>query len=275
MHCVCAPGFDGELCEVDKTPCGPDAFCFHGGTCVERIVNEEILHHCDCSTASTDTTDYAGRFCQFEATSYCTKTAGLNGHLFCVNGGECREDNPHKGCICDSQYAGFSCEFVKEEFVQQEEGQTNVTAPVDEPTVIACDLVCKNEGVCRHGVKNSAYVGDLQLHSSHLQPTEDLMHCVCPDGFAGLYCEEEVDVCGENEHMCLHGSKCILNSDGEYACDCQQADADHSETGYFAGDSCEHPVNDICTDEKPGPSQPLLFCVNGGKCLDHVELTDP
>ena len=111
MYCHCPDGFDGPNCEIEKAPCG-DNHCFNGGTCIERSVDGTVLHHCDCSkTNNSGEKSFAGRFCQYEATSYCTKTSGLQGHLFCVNRGSCKTD-PYDGCSCLDGFTGFSCEYV-------------------------------------------------------------------------------------------------------------------------------------------------------------------
>lgn len=280
QHCDCPDGFDGDLCQVQRTSCGSN-FCFHGGRCVERTVDGQPLFHCDCSAASTEEADYAGRFCQFKATSYCNKVPGMNGRLFCTNGGTCQEDI-QKGCICPDPFVGFSCEFVRSDFEQaagnNEGGGLNTPTnnpPVDPASAQKCDLSCKNDGVCRFGPKQgvdapSSNSGEL-LHDNY-------MHCVCPQGFAGLYCEQDVEICGNGEHLCLNGGKCVKYGD-EDACDCSSAMGGDSQaeenTSFFVGNKCQHPVNDLCSTDFPRPGQPLLFCVNGGQCLAYVASGQP
>jgi hypothetical protein len=285
MHCSCPDGYHGDNCDLEREPCGDNYYCFHGGQCVEREVDNYVVHHCDCMLASTKEADYAGRFCQFKATAYCTKTPGLNGLLFCTNEGTCQEES-HMGCKCPKPFGGHSCEFVTSEFGNHTDSNTNGDGDgndkpesplfVDPAYVQKCDLNCKNEGVCRNGVKDLGLSGDLSVHAPHLGGENHInyMHCVCSNKFTGLSCEEEVDVCSGGEHMCFHGSKCVKDED-DHSCDCSSADSDHSETGLFAGDSCEHPINDVCTVTRPGPGQPLLFCVNGGTCKSYVALGHP
>jgi hypothetical protein len=272
MYCKCHGGYDGKLCEVAKIPCGED-HCFHGGTCIVREVDGEQVHHCDCATADTDSESYAGRLCQYKAEEYCTKDEGLNGQLFCVNGGECNEDDPYQGCQCGAGFAGFSCEFVMSDFdagtnetvAEVEEGRTIVDY---DATVEVCDLACE-KGTCRNGKKELGYLSDIATVTSHLNEThsENFQHCVCPEGYVGLLCEHKITLCPESEHLCLHGSSCTTNGD-ERSCDCSSTDSDLADV--FAGSHCEHPATDVCTIGQPGPSKPLSFCVNFGTCMKNV-----
>jgi EGF-like domain len=96
-YCICPEGFYGHNCEVQGKKCG-NAHCFNGGSCVEMSKNNatttvvESTGYCDCTTAGDEKKSFAGRFCQSEATSYCSKFVDHNGKPFCVNGGTCRSD---------------------------------------------------------------------------------------------------------------------------------------------------------------------------------------
>mmetsp|Transcript_6323 Transcript_6323/g.9736 ORF Transcript_6323/g.9736 Transcript_6323/m.9736 type:complete len:119 (-) Transcript_6323:558-914(-) len=65
---------------------------------------------------------------------------------------------------------------------------------------------------------------------AHLNQTygdDQFVYCACTSGWIGLTCENKVEVCGNNEHFCLHGSKCISDvgtGDRGYSCDCSQVD---------------------------------------------------
>jgi hypothetical protein len=274
MYCKCHDGFDGKHCEISRIACGDD-HCFNGGTCLERVVDGNSVHHCDCATAATGVDSFAGRLCQYKAEEYCTKDEGFNGQLFCVNGGECNEDDPYQGCDCDSGFAGFSCEFVMSDF----DAGTNDTDTVDEAergitivdyeaSVDVCDLECK-EGTCRNGKKELGYLSDIAATTAHLNQTatEEFQHCVCPNGYVGLLCEHKVALCPEGEHLCLHGALCTTNGD-DASCDCSTTDSDLAPV--FAGDHCEHPATQVCTIGEPGPAKPLSFCVNFGTCMKNV-----
>lgn len=275
QYCSCPYDYDGEFCEIYREPCGEN-YCYNGGKCEEREIEGEVVHLCDCKPAATSDADYAGRFCQFKATSYCTKNAGANENLFCVNNGRCK-DIPTSGCDCDEPFIGFSCEFIREGATTSNTTDPSPdTMPADPEESTDCDIGCKNGGVCRHGKKELGILGKVSGNAPYLNQThtEDFKHCVCPDGFTGLYCEDRAELCGEGEHICLHGSSCVKYGDEDY-CNCADASSEKSRTGLFSGQSCEHPVNDVCTVEYPGPGQPLLFCVNGGSCKKFVDVGQP
>lgn len=94
QKCVCPPGYGGTYCEVKRSECGSH-HCYNGGTCIPREDPSQpsvTKYHCDCTTAHDADKSYAGRFCQFESSSFCSKNEDQNGHLFCTNGGTCREN---------------------------------------------------------------------------------------------------------------------------------------------------------------------------------------
>lgn len=283
MYCSCPDGFDGPYCEIKKDSCGQN-HCFHGGRCIERSVDGEVLHHCDCTEANKlGDTSYAGRFCQYEATSYCTKSSGLQGHLFCVNNGTCKSD-PYDGCSCQKGFTGFSCEYVTsahviggpddgppddedddDDYARQfggdiDDGKTVVDIAEGETP---CTLACDNGGTCRNGLKDLGQLEDLQS-SSFANRDQGLQHCICPKGFAGTSCEIKVETCSSGHHMCFHGGKCVQFSNKE-ECDC---------VGEFSGHHCEHASTEICTEGERSPGAPLSFCVNGADCVRKVTASE-
>ena len=286
--------------------CG-ESFCLNGGSCISHVVNGVTQYDCDCTSSYTDAASYAGSMCQYPATAYCTKSAGgLNGNLFCVNHGQCKE-NPVNGCDCPNPYTGFSCEFL----LKANDNRTSVTggsgsgngggnnntddvwlddllppiAPMygdvvyDNTDETNCDLKCQNGGTCRVGVKDVGVFADLKQNAPYVNDTshDNFQHCVCPDGYYGVYCEEQVQVCGDSEHLCLNGGKCIRNDQDETACDCVNVDTSGAVPSAYAGNHCEHPVNDICTEDSIAAmeSAPLSFCVNGGTCKKRVAANEP
>ena len=303
--CDCPAAFAGFRCEYQKDPnyfadkvddplvvdeyveCG-DNYCFHGGECNAYVLdNGETEYKCDCTTAATDSTLYAGRFCQYQMTSLCTKTTldSLAGADFCVNNGVCPSGEGDEGCKCPSGYKGYRCDesiyahYDNEDNIAPDLDDDDFDDDDDDDTIYECKLQCQNGGTCAKGAKDLSHFHDQIGHVSHLNKTYDheyFEHCICKEGWFGLECEHKAELCGQNEHLCLHGSTCV-KEDGNHSCDCSTAteqigDTDHS---VFAGDSCQHPATDICIVGDNFLGRPLYFCTNQGTCKNYVSQTDP
>lgn len=147
-----------------------------------------------------------------------------------------------------------------------------------------CNLECMNGGVCVPGPKDLDRFANSVKNVAHLNQMyadDQFAHCACPDGWIGLTCENKLEVCGDDQHFCLHGSTCISDTgsvDQGYGCDCSQADDSidgDSKTHIFTGDSCQYVDTDICTIGDEYPGRPLYFCVNGGRCNGKVTADKP
>eukprot|EP00980_Cylindrotheca_fusiformis_P006245 scaffold1336_cov158-Cylindrotheca_fusiformis.AAC.7 len=294
--CDCPDHFTGFRCEYQKdvddlinqadhpqvmdefVECGDD-FCYNGGTCEPYpLDNGRTDYRCNCETAATNSTLYAGKHCQYEMTSLCTKGTldSMDSADFCVNNGKCPKDDKGGGCLCPSGYGGYRCD---EPLYANYDSEDNVTPNIstdddNDDKFYRCRLQCQNGGVCAKGAKDLTDYHDAIDHVAHLNKTYDetyFEHCVCPSGWFGLECEHKAEVCGADEHLCLHGSKCVKNNE-EHGCDCSQTDEklDGSDHSLFAGDSCQHPATDICTYGSNSPGRPLYFCTNHGTCKDYV-----
>jgi len=299
--CDCPDAFFGFRCEypkdadelVDKADdpvivdeyveCGDD-YCYNGSECETFVLgNGQTDYRCNCDTAATSTTLYAGKHCQYASTSLCTKDTldSLNTADFCVNNGQCPEGDDDKGCSCPSGYTGYRCD---EPIYEDEDNEDNIIPNDpderdDGNEFYRCKLQCQNDGVCAKGAKDLAPFDDEVEGVAHLNQTYDeqyFEHCVCKEGWFGLECEHKAEICGADEHLCLHGSTCVKNNQ-QHGCDCSQADETlgANNTPLFAGESCQHPATDICTYGNNVPGRPLFFCTNQGRCNDYVSPSDP
>jgi hypothetical protein len=104
-------------------------------------------------------------------------------------------------------------------------------------------------------------------------------HCVCPDGFFGIQCEHQLEICPGGDHVCLHGSKCVaqgetVDGDLSHKCDC---DHGFDAVEKYAGKFCQYTSTDICTKNgRPGVGKAnFAFCVNNGTCKKKVDDTEP
>jgi len=240
-YCVCPDGWTGTTCQYRVEECGANA-CLNGASCQEGMGGE----YCDCS--DVDLTDakgnvipYAGMSCERVYTTMCGFD---NSGYFCTNGGTCGAEL-HYPCECPDGFHGPKCEFVG--------GTTTPTT--------TCTLGCENDGVCHFGdgPENTIYdsfnltVPDVRLG----------MHCLCPTGYAGYLCENEINLCGDFEHHCQNKGQCAREGE-EYTCDCNTED---SSDASYAGVHCENRATTYCVG--PGASKEF-FCTNEGECKEVI-----
>jgi hypothetical protein len=271
--CDCVGAFTGFSCEFeadvdeyyqdaqeeeDLKQCG-EFVCHNGGKCVTTIVSASTLDgggsreikYCDCNTAVTKDTSYAGNSCQHPATTYCTEQpdGSLEGTIFCTNQGSCG-DNVLQGCDCPAGWNGFRCEYRIEELELVNEDENDFA---DEGE--ACgdgSLYCFNGGYCDATAVN----GELEYR------------CECSSAFdgeflyAGTSCQfKSTEICGDPEpgqdlegfSFCTNHGSCPTDA-GLEQCYCPKG---------WLGFHCEFfaPESDdgaqVCGD---------TICQNGGIC---------
>ena len=193
--CECSSAFTGFHCEysveeaegieydnsvvVDVFVVCGDGHCYNGGTCNSFLQDGKEHAICDCTTATTDTTAYEGEYCEFKATTFCDDpdpVTGLKGAFFCVNGGQCNEEEPWNGCICPTGYDGHQCQFPLF-------GQENIRPNL--PGDHECMTQCQNGGTCVEGAKDLGSMETIIKDVDHLNDTyseEFFEHCYCPEG---------------------------------------------------------------------------------------------
>uniref|UniRef100_A0AAQ5Z5T4 Protein eyes shut homolog n=1 Tax=Amphiprion ocellaris TaxID=80972 RepID=A0AAQ5Z5T4_AMPOC len=242
--CRCPAGFEGSLCEIDTNECSSNP-CQNQGSCVDRVNS----YSCDCKMG------FSGLHCE-EDINECASSP-------CNNAAICQDLVNKFHCICPPGYFGTLCDL-----------------DVNECEVSPClhEGICINtpggfECVCRPGYSGkmlcifgmngiTCYLWprcEVNIDECSSNPCQNSggcidapnrFHCLCPDGFAGLHCETNIDEC----IPCLNGGSCVDLID-KYACFCQEG---------YTGKTCEIDV-DVC---KGNDVFNVSLCFNGATCFD-------
>ena len=131
-----------------------------------------------------------------------------------------------------------------------------------EITIPDCTLSCMNGGYCNFVSRDGDTLMKILADGGMIQ------RCVCPPGFNGLSCENEVDQCQLPDLKCHNGAPCspFHGQVGEYFCDCSYADS----ISKFAGAMCRDPATSYCGQ---GDIKNRSFCTNGGLCASNLKAT--
>ena len=241
--------------------CG-DGRCFNGGTCLSQEVNGATEYRCDCSATESSGTAFAGRYCQYQATTSCPTNDGSNVKLFCVNNGSCRDD-PFQGCDCPAPYTGYSCEYKISEAQNGyggggSDGDYDTVNSSSNPTVtgwpdpVDPSLTNYNDPApapVTAPTSLGGVVGSVVYQNNNDQQDESDEQTPSNSGTQG----------GDIGTQVYYNDKSL--------------DDDDNDENDLADEMTMAPVNDIniCTiDGSTLDAKPLSFCVNGGVCLRNV-----
>jgi hypothetical protein len=144
-----------------------------------------------------------------------------------------------------------------------------------------CTLACANLAKCEFGSspeesKHETSLPFLAQTEDHKNDAGFIMHCVCPHGWTGIFCDVPFDTCyapgdtDENEtnvHHCYHGGQCIPGLTDHYGndqlfCDC--TDARDEQGRPYLGKYCELQASTHCTGDDPNGNP--RYCMNRSIC---------
>ncbi|CAL8299917.1 unnamed protein product [Merluccius merluccius] len=230
FRCHCRRGYSGPRCEVNEDECRSDP-CLHG-FCYDVVDG----FYCLCSPG------YVGLRCEHDIDD-CVSNS-------CSNNSLCRDLHLGYECECQAGWEGTSCQHEIDECASQP-CANNATC---------VDLLDGYKCLCTRGWAGPGCVDDVDecasgpcLNGAACQESAAPgdFSCTCAPFFAGPRCSEPHDPCDPAHSPCLHGSTCLVRSDGATSCRCPAG---------YEGLWCEMD-SDEC---RSGP------CQNQGRCVDGV-----
>ncbi len=135
---------------------------------------------------------------------------------------------------------------------------------IEERSAQECTLDCPVDAPCTFGNAIFPHQNVVQLESSVQN-----MHCACPPGWTGIFCDHKYESCSDS-HDCFHGGECLDGGsrdafgNPQLVCDCTNAKT--TDGIRYVGKYCETPFEKSCSAENDD-----LFCVNGGDCNPNHE----
>lgn len=191
FHCNCEnTGYIGTLCDLNENECKKKPnICLNGGICYDTYGS----YVCECQA------NYEGFNCE-QLIDQCSANP-------CENGATCINRKDGVQCVCPHGFFGVYCENGNECGRDCPKGTECISGECCEPdvngkqckTLSTTECNCLNGGTC-NGNGNSTV-------------------CICPEGFEGSLCENDIDECIQNSNICVHGI--CVNQPGTFKCYCE------------------------------------------------------
>lgn len=191
FHCNCEnTGYIGTLCDLNENECKRKPnICLNGGICYDTYGS----YVCECQA------NFEGFNCE-QLIDQCSANP-------CENGATCINRKDGVQCVCPHGFFGVYCENGNECGRDCPKGTECISGECCEPdvngkqckTLSTADCNCLNGGTC-NGNGNSTV-------------------CICPEGFEGSICENDIDECIQNPNICVHGI--CVNQPGTFKCYCE------------------------------------------------------
>ena len=261
--CDCADGFSGIDCQVPPPVCESNP-CQNGGRCLQDVSGE---YDCACTEM------FYGRNCEHSISppDYCSL-------MPCRHGGNCTSGRNTYTCSCASGYYGNQCQHVG----TIDACSSNPCLYGGQCTVNGSDFTCacspgfygercayeydhcystpcSNGGTCVADVNSFVCACPLGVGGR-------LCEILCPVGYTGIDCDENVDVC--TSMHCLNNGTCYAenglavcacsdNFDGPLCQRSKTCDCKHG--GNCQSEEC------VCPSEYDGPRCELTSVTFGGR----------
>ncbi|XP_073454483.1 uncharacterized protein [Aquarana catesbeiana] len=293
-RCVCANGWDGDNCDHNIDDCAT-AVCFHGSTCIDKVASfmclcppgkTGLLCHLDdaclknpchpeatcmtnpvsgravclCPPGDTGVTCYEAKD-ECSLGGLCTKdidecqTPGI-----CRNGGTCQNTYGGYRCVCANGWDGDNCDHNIDDCATAVCFQGSTC--IDKVAGFMCQCLPGTTGLLCHladaCLKNPCH----PEATCETNPVTGRAMCLCPPGYTGPTCYEDLDECSlgglcskdieecQTQGICRNGGTC-QNTYGGYRCVCANG---------WDGDNCDHNIDDCA----------IGACFQGSTCIDKV-----
>uniref|UniRef100_A0A8C6ULA4 Neurogenic locus notch homolog protein 1 n=1 Tax=Neogobius melanostomus TaxID=47308 RepID=A0A8C6ULA4_9GOBI len=265
-ECSCVPGFTGKNCNINIDDC-PDHECQNGGTCVDGV----NTYNCQCKP------EFTGQLCTDDVDE-CQLMPNA-----CQNGGTCHNTYGSFQCVCVNGWTGDDCSENIDDCASAACSQGSTCHDRVASFVCECPhgrtgLLCQLDDAC---ISNPCQKGS----NCDTNPVSGDHFCVCPSGYFGASCDQDIDIDECASTPCKNGAKCT-DGPNKYTCECTEG---------YTGRHCETDINECYSDPchygtcvdglasfschcKPGYTGRLCEtnineclsqpCRNGGTCQD-------
>ncbi|KAK7446068.1 hypothetical protein BaRGS_00040292, partial [Batillaria attramentaria] len=276
--CVCEPAWDGFDCERDRDGCLGNP-CMQHQNCTDLTPDQqgsnEIGYDCGpCPSEGSFTCRCDEGYTLDTSRSTCIQdptTQSICSDAGCTQG--CRSAQAPAGnrgpeCFC---YSGYDLDRADNRTCR-DSNECEDSENAD--SVSVCTQKCINfdggfECYCYSGYQlsedkrtcnpcpRSKYGPNCELNcrcSDRSQYCDPVGGCICESGWEGTYCQDDIDECLKDPHICGNDKICI-NTIGSYTCSCLE--------GYELDDSGHCTDIDECsTDSVLNTCGDLEQCVN-------------
>jgi hypothetical protein len=248
--CCCNPGYEGEQCERQVSPCAQltahndnTNICQNSGKC--RDVLSEFDYVCDCPAG------YGGQNCEFEINECGPRNP-------CNFDGQCIDLVGDFECICKTGFTGKTCD-IRAEYCKDKCSVAGTARCLNDKRDALCVCLPDYTGSdCSTKISIDYCLSNPCSEEASCESNSREFKCICPDDRIGTYCEHKFDYCSIHGYKCKNGSVCTFASmDGKNVkCSCEAG---------FTGSLCDTLIKEC--DSNPCKTGTCVNLHLGYQCI--------